>query len=364
MPLGTLRRDDLVRGGGKGANLGELISTGLPVPPGFCVTTAAYRRTVAETGLVGAIDDALRGVRAEDPGSAEAASARIATLFEDLPDELAEEVLAAYRTLGAPPVAVRSSATTEDLPGASFAGQQATSLDVRGEDELLSAVRRCWVSLWSARAIAYRQRQGFRHDQAAVAVVIQRLVSAEVSGILFTANPTTGARDEIIINAALGLGEAIVGGLTTPDSFTLDRTTLAVRERQTGRQEVETVLAEHGTTERSLGPEKADGLTLDEAQLVRLTEMGLNIEHHFGAPQDVEWAYADGRFWVLQARPITNLPPPPPKTCAGNHPSPAPPGGAGRWSRTCRSRSRRSSTSCTCARAWSSRSTPSWRSSG
>jgi rifampicin phosphotransferase len=324
VPLGTLRREDLECGGGKGANLGELISMGLPVPPGFCVTTAAYRGAVAEAGLVEAIDDALRDVRAEDPGSAEVASARIATLFEDLPlpDELAEEVLAAYRTLGAPPVAVRSSATTEDLPGASFAGQQATSLNVRGEDELLSAVRRCWASLWSARAIAYRERQGFRHDQAAVAVVIQRLVSAEVSGILFTANPTTGARDEIIINAALGLGEAVVGGLTTPDSFTLDRTTLAVRERQTGRQEVETVLAEHGTTERPLGPEKADGLTLDEAQLVRLTEMGLNIEHHFGASQDVEWAYADGRFWVLQARPITNLPPPPPEDVRWEPPFP------------------------------------------
>ncbi len=141
MSLGTLRREDLESGGGKGANLGELISTGLPVPPGFCVTTAAYRRVVAEAGLVEAIDDALRDVRAEDPCSAEAASAHIAALFEDLPlpKDLAEAILAAYHTLGAPPVAVRSSATTEDLPGASFAGQQATSLNVRGEDELLSA---------------------------------------------------------------------------------------------------------------------------------------------------------------------------------------------------------------------------------
>ena len=313
VPLGTLRREDLERGGGKGANLGELISTGLPVPPGFCVTTAAYRRVVAEAGLVEAIDDALRDVRAEDPGSAEAASARITALFEDLPlpDDLAEAILAAYRTLGALPVAVRSSATTEDLPGASFAGQQATSLNVRGEDELLSAVRRCWASLWSARAIAYRERQGFRHDQAAVAVVIQRLVPAEVSGILFTANPTTGARDEIIVDAVLGLGEAVVGGLTTPDSFTLDRTTLAVRERQIGRQEVETILAERGTAERRLGPEKAHKPTLDDAQLARLAEMALNVERHFGAPQDVEWAYDGGNLWVLQARPVTNLPPPP-----------------------------------------------------
>src|SRR5918998_5281789 len=247
VPLETLRRDDLERGGGKGANLGELISTGLPVPPGFCVTTAAYRRTVAEAGLVGAIDDALRDVRAEDPGSAEAASARIAALFEDLPlpKDLAEEVLAAYRALGSPPVAVRSSATAEDLSGASFAGQQATSLNVRDPDALLGAVRHCWGSLWSARAIAYRQRQGFHHNRVAVAVVVQQLAPAEVSGVLFTANPVTGARDEIIINAALGLGEAVVGGLTTPDSFTLDRATLTVRGRRTGRQEVETVLAKY-----------------------------------------------------------------------------------------------------------------------
>jgi pyruvate,water dikinase len=309
--LETLRRDTVERGGGKGANLGELLTTGLDVPPGFCVTTAAYRRTVVETGLAGAIENALRDVRADDPGSAEAASACITRLFEDLPlpDDLAEEILAAYRALGAPPVAVRSSATTEDLPGASFAGQQATLLNVRGKDELLGAVRRCWASLWSARAIAYRERQGFRHDRAAIAVVVQQLVSAEVSGVLFTANPVSGARDEIVINAALGLGEAIVGGLTTPDSFTLGRATLAVRERQTGRQEVETVLAERGTTERPLEPERAVRSMLNDTQLARLAEIGLSIEHHFGSPQDIEWAYADGRFWVLQARPITNLPP-------------------------------------------------------
>src|SRR3712207_920398 len=251
VPLETLRRDAVELGGGKGANLGELITAGLPVPPGFCVTTAAYRRAVAEAGLAGAIEKALRDVRTDDPASAEVASALITIRLEDLPlpDDLTREILAAYRALGAPPVAVRSSATTEDLPGASFAGQQATLLNVRGEDALLDAVRRCWGSLWSARAIAYRERQGFRHDQVAIAVVVQRLVPAEVSGVLFTANPVSGARDELVINAALGFGEAIVGGLTTPDSFTLDRTTLAVRERQTGRQEVKTVLTERGTTE-------------------------------------------------------------------------------------------------------------------
>jgi rifampicin phosphotransferase len=311
VPLGTLRRDDLECGGGKGANLGELISAGLPVPPGFCITTAAYRRAVAQAGLMDEMQDALRNVRAEDPGSTETTSAFIATLFEELPlpDDLTEEILAAYRALGAPPVAVRSSATTEDLPGASFAGQQATSLNVRGDNELLEAVRRCWASLWSARAIAYRERQGLRHDRPAIAVVVQMLVPAEVSGILFTANPVSGARDELLINAAVGLGEAVVGGVITPDSFTLDRTTLSVTERLTGRQEVETVLAEHGTTESPLDPQRAARPALGDTQLARLAELGLRIEHRFGSPQDIEWAYARGRFWVLQTRPITNLPP-------------------------------------------------------
>jgi pyruvate,water dikinase len=152
-----------------------------------------------------AIDGALHDVRPDDPSSAERAAARIAVLFRDLqlPEALGEEILSAYRTLGMPPVAVRSSATAEDLPGASFAGQHATSLNVRGADELLDAVRSCWASLWSARAVAYRERRGLRHDRIAIAVVVQRLIVAEVSGVLFTANPVNGARDEIIVNAAL-----------------------------------------------------------------------------------------------------------------------------------------------------------------
>jgi rifampicin phosphotransferase len=163
VPLEELRRDSIEHAGGKGANLGELITAGFDVPPGFCVTTAAYRRAVAQAGLAGEIDEALREVRSDDPASAEAASARIVALFEDLPlpDDLSEALVAAYRALGEPPVAVRSSAIAEDLPGASFAGQQATSLNVRDADALLDAVRHCWGSLWSARAIVYRQHRGF-----------------------------------------------------------------------------------------------------------------------------------------------------------------------------------------------------------
>src|ERR687897_378117 len=273
--------------GGKGASLARLLRAGMPVPGGFHVTTAAYERFVTENDLKSGIRAALEKVDASKPETLTNASEKIGDLFlrADMPEEVSEAISEAYAglELGEPAVAVRSSATTEDLPSASFAGQQATSLNVRGEDELLEAVRRCWASLWSARAIAYRERQGFDDDRASIAVVVQRLIAAEVAGILFTANPVSGARDEIVVNAARGLGEAVVGGLATPDSFTLDRTTLAVRERQTGRQEVETVLAERGTTERVLDPERAAQPTLNDAQLARLAQIGIDIEAHFGS---------------------------------------------------------------------------------
>jgi pyruvate,water dikinase len=284
----------------------------MPIPGGFHVTTAAYERFVAENDLRSSIGAALEKVDASKADTLTSASEQIGDLFlrADLSEEVSGAISEAYAGLDQvdAAVAVRSSATTEDLHGASFAGQQATSLNVRGEDELLEAVRRCWASLWSARAIAYRERRGFDHHRGAIAVVVQRLIPAEVSGIHFTANPVSGARDEIVINAALGLGEAVVGGLATPDNFILERTTLDLRDWQTGRQEVETVLAEHGTTERPLEPERAARPTLDDEQLARLARIGRDIEDHFGSPQDIEWAYADGCFWVLQARPITNLP--------------------------------------------------------
>jgi phosphohistidine swiveling domain-containing protein len=309
------RRATLGTVGGKGASLARLLRAGVPVPDGFHLTTAAYKQFVTSNDLESGIQAALEKAETSKPDTLESVSGEIKELFlqGSMPEEISEAIFQAYASLpeDEPAVAVRSSATAEDLPEASFAGQQESFLNVRGEKNLREAVKRCWASLWTARAIGYRERQGFRHDRVAVAVVVQQLVPAEVSGILFTANPVTGARDELVVNAALGLGEAVVGGLTTPDSFTLDHATLRVKERQTGRQEVESALSEWGTTERPLGPERAAQITLDDTQLARLAEMGLSIERHFGGPQDIEWAYADGYFWVLQARPITNLPPAP-----------------------------------------------------
>src|SRR5271157_1125333 len=209
--------------GGKGASLARMAVAGLPVPPGFLITTHAYRRFVSANDLAEAILSAAAQARAGDPATLDRASTQIQSLIAQgtLPDDIAALIHNAYGELGAgdPPVAVRSSATAEDLPGMSFAGQLETYLNVRGGDDAIDAVRRCWASLWTGRAIGYRQRQGIRPEEVSMAVVVQQLVAAQVAGVVFTANPVTGARDELMINAAWGLGEAIVSGRVTPDTI-------------------------------------------------------------------------------------------------------------------------------------------------
>jgi phosphohistidine swiveling domain-containing protein len=311
-PLEQLGRDDLARVGGKGANLGELVRVGFPVPDGFVITTAAYDSFVAHNGLGETIARALR----EEPGS----GATIRTAFEKapIPPEIEQDILAAYRELGEGPVAVRSSATAEDLPEAAFAGQQDTFLNISDEQELLDAVRRCWASLWTDRAIAYRNRQKIDRQTVKLAVVVQQMVPAEVAGVLFTANPVTGARDEIAIDASPGLGEAVVSGQVTPDRFVLRRRWLGrwgwrIAERRPGKREV-IIRARSGSgTEHVAGSAATDVPELPDRALRRLARLGNAIEQHFSRPQDVEWAWAGRQVFILQARPITALPEPPPR---------------------------------------------------
>jgi rifampicin phosphotransferase len=302
--------------GGKGASLTRLLRAGMPVPGGFHVSTAAYERFVAENDLMSCIRAALEKVDASKPDTLTKASGKIGALFlhADMPEEISGAIFEAYAGLDEvdPAVAVRSSATTEDLPGASFAGQQATSLNVRGDNELLEAVRRCWASLWSARAIAYRERQGFDHEAVAMGVVVQAMVAADISGVLFTANPTTGARDELVVNASFGLGETIVSGEVTPDTYLLDRESLIPKETWLGTKEVMIVAEGTGgqnTTTKDVPEARRGESALSEALLRELAELGVWVEEHFGSvPQDIEWAVAEGRCWLLQARPITSLP--------------------------------------------------------
>src|SRR5436190_9490018 len=279
----------LERVGGKGESLARLARAGLPVPPGFHVTTAAYHRFVAANNLQSAIVAAASEANADDPASLERAAERIQTLFEsgDIPEEVAQTIRGAYGALTASggqgeaaglAVAVRSSATAEDLPGASFAGQQESYLNERGVDAVLDAVKRCWASLWTARAIGYRARQGIAPDAVSLAVVVQELVPADAAGVLFTAHPVTGARDQALLNASWGLGEAVVGGLVTPDSVTVNKQTGAIVGQEIADKAVMTVLTSGGGTRTETVPdERRWQPALMPGQVTELARLGVRI---------------------------------------------------------------------------------------
>lgn len=289
LPLARLTTADLAIAGGKGANLGELVRAGFNVPEGFVVTTAAYRHGVG-------------GLAVLDRASVESV---------EIPADVRDAVLAAYAELGGGPVAVRSSATAEDLAGAAFAGQQDTFLGVVGPDVLLKATRSCWASLWNDRAVAYRARLGIDPASVAIAVVVQRMVAAEHAGVLLTADPVTGDRDLVVVDSSPGLGEAVVAGLVTPDHAVVDASGRVI-SRRAGRHEVEIRLRADGGTDTVAGtPDDSGAASLSDTDLLRLAVVGRRIADHFGRPQDIEWALADGELSVLQARPMTALPPPP-----------------------------------------------------
>jgi phosphoenolpyruvate synthase/pyruvate phosphate dikinase len=238
--------------GGKGNSLAKLTQAGLSVPRGFHVTTQAYRQFVAANGLQSHIMAAMDTTDIARPASLEAASQQIAGLFAaaEMPKEIAEAIRFAYADLKGVPVAVRSSATAEDLPETSFAGQQETYLNVCGEEAVLESVKLCWSSLWTGRAISYRLKNNVDQGRVTLAIVVQELVPAEASGVMFTANPSNGQRDEIVINAAWGLGEAVVSGTVTPDMITVSKLARHPIRRETATKEVMTVRAERGIIEQ------------------------------------------------------------------------------------------------------------------
>ncbi|MFJ4227104.1 PEP/pyruvate-binding domain-containing protein [Paenarthrobacter nicotinovorans] len=298
--------------GGKAANLGELASAGLPVPPGFCLTTEAYRRALSASGL-DEVCEALKSTSTADlPGlNLLAGRARSLVLEAGLPSDVAAAVRSAYQGLGnEAPVAVRSSATAEDLPFASFAGQQDTYLNVVGVDSVLDAVGRCWASLWTDRAVTYRATNGIDHASAALAVVVQVMVDSVAAGVMFTANPVTGKRSEAVIDASPGLGEAVVSGAVNPDQYVVDLTNSAILKRTVGDRQVEIRSVPGGGTERRERARAETGIQpcLSDRQIRELAGLGRLVEEHYGAPQDTEWALdADGKLWLTQARPITTL---------------------------------------------------------
>ena len=312
----------LERVGGKGKSLSEMIRADLPVPGGFHITTTNYKDFVS----LHAIDQYILQEATKTDSKIEA-SEKIKKLFRanELPVPMKNEIREAYSALGEnPAVAVRSSANAEDLPEMSFAGQQDTYLNIIGEEDLYRAIRDCWASLWTPRAISYRDRMGIAHEEVAMAVVVQLMVTSDVSGILFTANPTTGDRNEIIANASFGLGEAIVSGQVTPDTYIFDRNLYEMKEILLGSKEQMIVSdGEDGVLVQEVPKIKRDLPALNEEQLTDLVDLALKSEHHFGeVPQDIEWALKDDVLYLLQSRPITNLPPAPLKNLKWEPPSP------------------------------------------
>ncbi len=314
LKFAEIRAEDLPRVGGKGANLGEMTAAGLPIPDGFCVTTAAYARFIAQLPEFDRMLDALDRLDFSSPRIAAAVvlhGQAIRSLIEAAPvdDETVRAILELRRQH--PPdaaFAVRSSATAEDLPSASFAGQQDTYLNVRGEEALIDAVRRCWASLFTDRAITYRARNGFDHRRVELAVVVQLMVQPESAGIAFSADPISGNREVIAIDAGFGLGEALVSGISSADLYRLDKRTLAVLEcKIAAKQKAIRSLPDGGTIVEELDPELGAQPALDDASVRRLAEIVRRIEQHYGCPQDIEWAFAGGVLYILQSRPITSL---------------------------------------------------------
>lgn len=296
--------------GGKGANLSRMTRTGFPVPPGFFVTTEAYHAFVQSNHLQKQIVD----LASKTSDTSEKRSVAIRQLFANgrISADLVEAINHAYadliQTTGDLPLAVRSSAMAEDLPDASFAGQQDTYLNVRGQSAVLDAVQRCWSSLWTPRALEYRARQGIDRLAVSLAVVVQVMVPAEASGIMFTANPINGARDEIVLDAAWGLGEAIVGGLVTPDHIVVDKGMSAIKQMTIADKTLMTQPTATGTEERPVEGSKRQAQVLEAVQAIELAKLGVQIEQYYGGPQDIEWCLANDKFYIVQARPITTLP--------------------------------------------------------
>ncbi len=289
--------------GGKGANLGKMARAGFPVPPGFCVTTEAYKHFINESGLWPEMERLLATAPTRESGE------KIRQMIEkaNLPLSTSISIKDAYVKLngGNTPVAVRSSATAEDLADASFAGQQESYLGIRGCESLTLHVQRCWASLWTERAISYRERNQFPHQQVSLSVVVQEMVASDVAGVLFTINPVTNQKDEMLVNAAYGLGESVVSGRVTPDTYRVARKRFRILEQTRGAKQTRIDMTNSGTMESSIAQKDCERLCLDDSALRRLFDLGTLVEKYYGVPQDIEWAIANNQLYLLQTRPVT-----------------------------------------------------------
>ncbi len=311
--ISDLTKDDIPIAGGKGANLGELVGAGFNVPPGFVLTTVAYDYFVKSNDIEKRMEDILEGIDANSESSLQSASIRIRGLFEQMPipKDLAEQIRSEWQRMWKGRkngfVAVRSSATAEDLPTASFAGQQDTYLNVGDEEDLLDKTRKCWSSLFTPRAISYRVTKGFEHSKVKLAVVVQKMVASDTSGIMFTVDPNS-EMPHIIIEAGYGLGEAIVGGKVTPDTYVVDKFHNKIINKKISKQTWKYTRGKTGDTVKENIPESIQSAQkMTDEQIIALGKIGNDIEVHYSKPMDIEWAVEEGKIYVVQARPVTTL---------------------------------------------------------
>ena len=307
-------KEDIPLVGGKGANLGEMTRAQIPVPPGFIVTAAAYYDFIRGSGLVEKMRDLLKPLDTGDSQQLQRIAAQVRQVILDapMPPELAREIKKAYVEMGRGLVAVRSSATAEDLPTASFAGQQRTFLNVEGEAGVVTAVQGCWASLFEARAVFYRVQQGFEHFKVGIAVPVQKMVQSEAAGVMFTLEPVTSDQSKIIIEAVYGLGEAIVSGEVTPDLYIIDKERLAITDKKIGKQEWKLVRNPDGGGKEAniqvpLSRSSRTRQKISDEDIIHIAELGKQLEAHYQFPQDIEWAKENKKIYIVQTRPVTTI---------------------------------------------------------
>ncbi len=307
-------KKDIPLVGGKGANLGEMTNANIPVPPGFIVTASTYFDFLQKSGITDRIRNLLKSLDTNDSKQLQETAAKVEQLILDapMPPEIAREIEQAYIKMGRGLVAVRSSATAEDLPEASFAGQQSTFLNILGDKEVVNAVQKCWASLFTPRAIFYRQEQGFDHFQVGIAVPVQKMVQSEASGVMFTVEPTTSDKSKITIEAVLGLGETIVSGDVTPDHYVVSKDKLKIIKKEIKRQEWKLIRNEGGKGEEAnikvvLTPEEQAQQKIVDDDIIALAKIGKRLEEHYQFPQDIEWAKEDRKIFIVQTRPVTTI---------------------------------------------------------
>ncbi|KKR30542.1 phosphoenolpyruvate synthase [Candidatus Woesebacteria bacterium RIFCSPHIGHO2_01_FULL_39_32] len=316
-PLVTFFKDidkhDLPSVGGKGANLGEMTQAHFPVPNGFAITVSAYDLFLERNEISKKINEILASIDVNKNDELQAASKKVEHIItqSQVPQEITNEVVKAYKRLSKflrpALVAVRSSATAEDLPGASFAGQQATYLNIKGDSNLLVAVRDCWASLFTARAIFYREQNKIPHDKVKISVIVQKMVQSEVSGVMFTIDPVTNDKDKIIIEAVWGLGEMIVQGSVVPDRYVVQKDTYAILSKEISDQSIQLIKKGNKTLEHEVPRKLREKPKLNDQEIIKIAKIGYGLQKHYYFPQDIEWAKEKGNLYIVQTRPVTTI---------------------------------------------------------